>query len=146
MIQQFQHRGMNYNDSQYVVNKLVQYEDIFVHFMLVEEIGLSLPDENDGASISDALSMFLSYSLMGSIPVILYILGFQKINETDLFIISSFVSGILLAVLGAIKGNLASTSWFLSIIETVGVTALHAMVAYACAYTLKDLLVDYFST
>ena len=77
---------MSRGDAEVVVNKMAQYEDMFVTVMVNEELGFGLPDDDDGFLLKDAFVMCLSYLAFGSLPLALYFgAGFGKLDaETTL--------------------------------------------------------------
>lgn len=134
---------MSHQDAQMVVGKFAIYEDIFVNFLLVEELGMNLPDEDDGASLSDAFVMLLSYAIFGVIPVLVYLLGVYIQNSDHLFMIASAASGVILMILGSVKSSFSSSYWLYTAVETVFTTAVCAGVAYFLAFSLSEALSEY---
>ena len=82
MVQKFEARGMSRVDAEIVVNKMAQYEDLFVTIMINEELGFGLPDDDDGFLLKDAFVMCLSYLAFGSIPVgLFFVAGLYKVDS-----------------------------------------------------------------
>jgi len=143
MSRRLERKGMSRQDAQLVVSKFALYEDIFVNFLLVEELGMNLPDEDDGASISDAFVMLISYAVFGLIPVLVYLIGLFVPSIGHLFLISTVVCVSLLTVLGSIKSSFSSSYWLYTAAETIFTTLLCAGVAYFLAYSLGEVLREY---
>lgn len=106
MIVLFHQRGMGLADAESVVKKMAEYEDFFIDLMVTEELGLTLPDEDEASLLKDALAMFLSFLLFGSFPLVPFFLGPFDFMSMDNLILAAFVcTGISLFSLGAFKST-----------------------------------------
>ena len=140
MIVRFQEKGLSRSDSELVVSKIAQCENLFVHFKVTEELGLQLPEDNDAFLLADAFIMFCSYAIFGSLPLVVYFLGLLNIlTDQDIFVISFLFTCLLLLALGIAKSFYTSISWFSSGLETI-------MMGISCAsasYAVGTLIVSY---
>jgi vacuolar iron transporter family protein len=144
MVSKLEMKGMSRSDAELVVGKFALYEDVFVNFLLVEELGMNLPDEDDGASLLDAFVMLIAYAIFGSIPVGIFAMGIKFGDKEDtLFLASTIVTTVLLAVLGSVKSTFSSSNWIFTAAETLFTTSLCALAAYSLAYAIADLLGEY---
>ena len=85
MVMRFIARGMGKVDAELCVAKMAQYETFFVNLMVTEELGLRLPDDDDGKLLTDAFLMTVSFGLFGSLPLVVYFFGsFQYRFITEL--------------------------------------------------------------
>lgn len=106
MIVLFNQRGMGLSDSEIVVKKMAEYEDFFIDLMVTEELGLTLPDEDEASLLKDAFAMFVSFLLFGTFPLVPFFLGPFDIVSLDHLIIAAFLcTAISLFCLGAFKST-----------------------------------------
>ena len=142
MMDTFVSRGMNSTDAEMVTSRMAKYEKFFVHLMVTEHLGLQLPSDDDASLLQDAFVMFLCFTGIGSIPLLLFMLGPLKVlSNHDMFIYSSIITVILLFVLGASKSNFSSVSWFVSGFETMCIGTVCAAFAYGVGRIVSVLLV-----
>lgn len=142
MVDTFVSRGMNSTDAEMVTSRMAKYEKFFVHLMVTEHLGLQLPSDDDASLLQDAFVMFLSFTGIGSIPLLLFMLGpFKILSNHDMFIYSSMLTVIVLFVLGASKSNFSSVSWFVSGFETMCIGSVCAAFAYGVGRIVSLLLV-----
>ena len=47
MVEIFEHRGLSHDDAVTVINIMSKYKDFFIDIMMVEELGLRVPDTKD---------------------------------------------------------------------------------------------------
>lgn len=106
MIVLFNQRGMGLADAEIVVKKMAEYEDFFIDLMVTEELGLSLPDEDEASLLKDAFAMFISFLLFGTFPLLPFFLGPFDILNLDSLIVAAFLcTGVSLFSLGAFKST-----------------------------------------
>jgi len=132
MVNRFEQRGMARRDAEIVVGKMAQYESFFVGQMVSEELGLQPPDNDDGELLTDAFVMFVSYSLFGALPILVYCIGgFMKvIPEQSMFPISAAFSLVVLSCLGIMKSFFSSSHWFYCFLESLILGGLVAAISY----------------
>jgi VIT1/CCC1 family predicted Fe2+/Mn2+ transporter len=100
----------------------------WVEFMLRFELGLERPDPKR-APIS-AMTIAVSYIVGGLIPLVPYILGLA-VHEALVY--SVILTGIALAIFGAVKGRLTGINVFKSASQTVFVGGMAAGAAFYLA-------------
>lgn len=106
MVVLFHQRGMGKEDAELVVRKMAEYEDFFIDLMVTEELGLSLPDEDEASLLKDAFAMFISFLLFGTFPLLPFFLGPFDVMELDNLICVAFIcTGVALFLLGAFKSS-----------------------------------------
>ena len=131
MIRRFQSRGMALRDAESVVQKIAQYENIFVGLMLSEELGLQLSYEDDAMLLTDAFVMFLAYVCMGVIPLLSFAAGpLNILSEDSQYFVSATGSLVILFILGSLKSKFGSGSWFCCGVESAVLGAICAIIAY----------------
>jgi len=143
MIARLEGRGMTLQDAELVVNKFASYQDVFVNFLLIEELGMNLPDEDEGATITDAAIMLISYAFFGILPFAIHatrLITTTSLLDTEdkLYIASCLYTGVVVCILGGLKGNYSSSIWLYTAFETLVLTAVCGGAAYSLAYFLEN--------
>ena len=86
------------------------------------------------------LSTYLAFIIMGFIPILIYVVDlFYQLN-TDLFILSSMLTGIVFAIIGGMKAYVTKTSITKGILQTVVLGVIAALVAYYVGDILEQLI------
>jgi vacuolar iron transporter family protein len=111
-----------------VTNAIAANQKRWVDFMMRFELGLERPNPRR-APIS-ALTIALSYIVGGLIPLAPYILGLDLHRA---LICSVIVTGIALAIFGAVKGRLTGINMIKSAIQTTLVGGVAAAAAFYLA-------------
>ena len=140
MVMRFIARGMGKVDAELCVAKMAQYETFFVNLMVTEELGLRLPDNDDGKLLTDAFLMTISFGIFGSLPLAVYIFElfqYSFITELSMFYASGLVATVLMFILGSMKCFFSTVFWIYSGIETVAL----ALVASGLAYVLGSIVI-----
>jgi hypothetical protein len=142
MIQKFEFRGMNRADAELVVNKMAQYEELFVTVMVNEELGFGVPDDDDGFLLKDAFVMSACYLGFGAMPIAVYFAaGAGGVDPESTLALASLVSATGLFVLGAVKSSFhSSVPWVYSGLEAVLPGCTCAGVAYALSRLVAGIL------
>jgi VIT1/CCC1 family predicted Fe2+/Mn2+ transporter len=106
VVEIFIKRGMEQADAEHIVPILARYEDIFVNFMVSEELGLQVPKNSHMDLAVNSLMMFLSFVFFGFFPLIPYLLGsLHLISSKEMIQISICCTAFALFLLGAIKST-----------------------------------------
>ena len=71
MVEIYESRGMSRKDAEIVMRICAKYEDLFVNMMLVDELGLEVPD--DESPWKDGAVTFLSFCFFGFFPLLAYV-------------------------------------------------------------------------
>lgn len=119
-------------DAEAVVNKIALYENCFVNLMVSEELGLSIPqEENDSALLTDAMIMLFSFGGFGLFTLIPF--GFVAeglIIPEDGYIAFVVWSIVIVGIFGASKSAFSNSSAMTMILESVMLSGSCAAVAY----------------
>ena len=108
LIELFISKGMSHPDAEVVVNKLSNYESLFVNLMITEGKGLVIPQDTEFDLCKDALVMFLSFAIFGSLPLIgMYAATYFDSSRHLNYAIALFIAVILMVIFGLVK----STFW-----------------------------------
>lgn len=131
----FADMGFNAQEQEVAVKRITVNKDVWLKFMVQEEIGISpgLIDNPFEIGFISAGSF-----LIGSLPAILPIILFDNVKQA---LIASFVSVLFfLFVLGMLKSRITKLHWFLSGIETLFIGAISC----GTGFFLGRVVVGYF--
>jgi VIT1/CCC1 family predicted Fe2+/Mn2+ transporter len=96
-------RGMTAADAESVVGVMSKYKNFFLDVMMVEELGLMPPDENDSPA-KNGLVTFAAFVIFGVIPLLPFVLmGTTKASDQVNFVAACFLTGFTMLALGAAK-------------------------------------------
>lgn len=111
-----------------VVEVITSDKDVWVDTMMKEELEMT----KDGRSpFSTALATFLSFNLIGLIPLIVYIMAvFTDIETSLLFPISCVGTAIAMALVGYLRGVVTEINPWKSVFQTLLLGGLAAFLAY----------------
>ena len=110
MVDLYMEKGMTEEDAKTVVAIISKDPDMFVEFMLVDELGLNPEDEN-GSPEKQGLVMFFSFLMFGAVPLIAYIIARLADSSSDggldaNFAISCAMTALTLFILGLFKAHI----------------------------------------
>ena len=83
---------------------------------------------------------YLSFLLVGTIPLIIYVYDFFIKLPFNLFTISCFLTAFAFIIIGWLKSYLNQTSLLKGIVETLALGTLAALVAYFAGQWLESLI------
>ena len=121
-----------------VVEVITADKDRWVDVMMTDELGM-LKDGRSPLAIGGMT--YLSFMLMGIIPLMTYTWDFFTPFPADLFLSSCLLTGVAFVLVGYLKSAVTETHPVRSILETV----LLGTSAAALAYIVGDLLEKLFS-
>lgn len=91
--------------------------------------------------IKGALSTFISFALIGFIPLIAYTFSpIFKLSENTAFISASIATLTALFIVGATKSKFSTKHWLTSGMETLIIGGLAATIAYLVGYLLQTII------
>lgn len=139
-------RGMSREDAQTVISTMAKYHDFFVDIMMVEELGLFVPEPDAHCeAIKDGFLMFLAFVFFGSMPLLGYIIFPMVVPPEyalpqNLFLVACFVTGATLFCLGATKAKFVNGNPVRLGAETLALGALCAFCAYSAGVLLSSYM------
>ncbi len=99
------------------------------------------PKPNRSWSIKRALVTFLSFIVIGALPLVAYIVAEIVSPDTDsTFIRSAVVTVIAFAFIGLVKARVTSTSYLKSIFGTVAIGSTAAGISFYIGYFVEKLI------
>ena len=120
-----------------VVEVICKDKDRWVDVMMKEELGMI--KEHKSPLLMGATT-YISFVLVGTIPLLVYVLDYTNGFKGELFMTASILTGIAFAVIGFLKSYVTNVSRIKGVAETVLLGALAASVAYFVGDLLEKLL------
>ncbi|MDX5339935.1 MAG: VIT1/CCC1 transporter family protein [Cyclobacteriaceae bacterium] len=120
-----------------IVDHICSDKDLWVAEMMKDELGM-MRDSKSPFKIG--LATLVSFILVGFIPLMVYLWNFFFPMEINTFFWTSLLTGLAFLIVGWLKGIVNQTSTLRSILETVALGLLAAIVAYY----VGDLLESFF--
>lgn len=137
MIEIYMEKGMTEEDATSIMDIVSKYNKAWVDIMMVEELGII---EDNESPLKNAIVTFISFSIFGFVPLIIYIISsFVQVDDHLSFTIASILTGLTLFILGALKVKLTAKNWFLSGLEMLTVGGITALAAYEIGVLLSGL-------
>lgn len=124
-------KGFEGEDLETVVDIVTADEDRWVDTMLAEEYGLPLEIRSAWTA---SLVTFTSFVLCGSVPLLAWLFGAGRP-----FIMSVVLTGATFFVIGSVRSQWSVRPWWLSGLETLGVGAIAAGMAWGIGVLLRGL-------
>ncbi|SIT77571.1 VIT1/CCC1 transporter family protein [Pontibacter indicus] len=121
-----------------VVEVITSDKDVWVDTMMKEELEMT---KDDKTPVKTASVTFISFVLVGSIPLLAYIFSGSGsgIGGSELFLYSSILTGIALTLVGALKSVVTERNMLAGIAETLLLGGLAASLAYFVGDVLEQV-------
>ncbi|MEQ9167865.1 MAG: VIT1/CCC1 transporter family protein [Fulvivirga sp.] len=121
-----------------VVEVITSDKEVWVDTMMKEELEMTKDEKTPSKT---AFATFLSFNLVGIIPLLAYIFAqFMDLNRDNLFLISCLSTAAALMFVGFLKSKVTEKSFLKGIMETL---ILGGMAAFL-AYYVGEVLASYF--
>ncbi|MAE42676.1 hypothetical protein CMO93_02805 [Candidatus Woesearchaeota archaeon] len=133
----FRKKGFKGKDLEKAVKTVTSDKKVWVDTMMIDELNLI---EDDTSPFKKGLVTFISFGLIGAIPLIPYFLSFfsETIKEI-VFPLSVIMTFIAFFFIGSAKIYITDKNWFKSGLETLLVGGAAAVIAYSIGYLLRGL-------
>lgn len=139
MIEIYVEKGMSQEDAETIIHTYAKYKDLYVDLMMVQELGIMPPDDDDNPAMNGAVT-FGSFLFFGSVPLWAYVI-FYAIDENDtniIFPVACALTAFAILALGVVKAKILR--------QPVGAAAggmllngtFAAVAAYAIGYALEQ--------
>lgn len=133
----FSEKGFSGKQLDDAVEIITSNQDVWVDTMMKDEFGIF---EDQTSPLKSALVTFLSFNLIGFIPLLAYVLSyFSDSFRSNTFTLSIILTSIAFFIVGSVKGRIVSTSWLYSGLETLLIGGVAAIIAYYVGYLLRGL-------
>lgn len=120
-----------------VVEVIVSDKDRWVDVMMVEELGML---EETRSAFSIGFVTYISFILIGIIPLIIYVVDFINPLDSNLFFIASVLTALGFIFIGWMKTYITKTSPIKGILETLLLGGIAALVSYYVGDLLEGLI------
>jgi len=120
-----------------IVKVVTSDKDRWVDVMMKDELEMI---KEDTSPFMRGLFTFISFLIIGFIPMIVYVVDYVNHLEINLFFWCSVLTGIGFGVVGLLKSYLTKTSKFKGVAETILLGAAAAAVAYYVGDFLEGIL------
>lgn len=142
MVELYIKRGMTDADAENVVAIMSKYKNFFLDVMMVEELGLMPPDEDDSPAKAGFVT-FASFIVFGFIPLLPFVLGkaTQASKEVN-FVVACVLTACTMLALGAAKAKFTKQSMVRSAALMLLNGSLAALAAYFVSWGISLMLSD----
>ena len=120
-----------------VVETITADKDRWVDVMMKEELEMA---EENKSPFAMGLITFLSFLLMGFVPLIIYVVDYLREIDVQLFTVSSILTGFTFMGIGYLKGLVTNTPKLRSILETLILGGAAATLSYFVGDFLEQLI------
>ncbi len=133
----FAAKGFTGEDLERAVKTITSDVDRWVDTMLTDELGVALQGPNPYRA---AWSTFIAFVVIGSLPLLVFIyeVAFDVVIPAA-FAWSSLMTGVAFFIIGAIKSRFIGHKWWTSGLETLGIGAIAAGLAFAVGVLLRGV-------
>lgn len=133
MIDIYKKKGVNEADAKQILVPMMKYTDLFLHHMMVLELGLQTPDEDENP-VKNGLVTFGSFVAFGSVPMWVYLViwGTSYTDEQGAFGIACGFTALTMFLLGATQARLTRQP----ILKTGSLLMMNGCIAAAAAYLI----------
>ena len=133
----FSQKGFSGQQLDDAVEIITSNQDIWIDTMMKDEFGIF---EDHTSPIKSALATFLSFNVIGVIPLLAYVLSyFSNSLRGNTFTLSVILTSVAFFIVGSIKGRIVGVRWFFSGFETLLIGGAAAVIAYYVGYLLRGL-------
>ena len=134
----FQNKGFEGELLEQVVEVITADKDRWVDVMMKEELGMM---EESKSPFMMGLMTFISFILVGLIPLLVYVWDYFSKIDGNLFMIAAILTSIGFIIIGFLKTYVTETNRWVGVLETLLLGALAAGVAYFVGDILEKMIV-----
>lgn len=120
-----------------VVDVITADRDRWVDVMMKEELEMA---EESRSPIIIGTVTYISFILVGLIPLLIYVWDYVGSVSGDLFVWSSVLTGIGFMIIGILKTSVTQTKVWRGVLETLVLGAIAALVSYFVGDLLGQLI------
>lgn len=137
IVEIYKGKGFEGELLQKVVDVIVSDRDRWVAEMMKNELNM-IKDSKSPLKIG--LATLISFIVVGFIPLVIYVYDFLNETAIDQFLWTSLFTGVAFLVVGWLKSYVNQTNIFKSVIETLALGFVAALVAYFVGDFLETLI------
>lgn len=133
----YQENGFEGDTLDKIVNIITSDRDRWVNVRMKEDYGLS-PDEKSPWKIG--MVTYVSFILIGIIPLVVYLLDFLQPVRADLFLLASILTATGFTIIGILKSAITQSGLLRNISETLILGTAAALVSYMVGDWLEKII------
>jgi len=122
-----------------VVDQITSNKDLWVAEMMKDELNLM---EETKSPFKIGLATFISFIIVGFIPLLVYLWTFFNPSSINVFLWTSILTSIAFIIVGWMKSNINQTPRIKSISETLALGLLAAIVAFYVGDILEKFFIQ----
>lgn len=134
----FKDKGFEGSLLQQVVDTIVADKDRWVDTMMREELELT---PNSKSPVSMGVMTFLSFNIIGLVPLSIYLFDFAISPLDNLFLNTCLLTALSFVFIGVLKSYVTGSNMLNSILETIGLGAAAAVLAYYTGSFLEQWII-----
>jgi len=123
----YQEKGFEGELLEQVVQVIIADDDRWVDVMMKEELGMI---ESNKSPFAIGAITFISFVVLGFVPLLIYVLDYVKKQDVNLLIWSSVLTLVAFGVIGYLKGVVNHKNKLISTTTTILMGVVAALVAY----------------
>lgn len=120
-----------------IVNFTIEEEERWVTTLLTEDLELY---EESKSPIAIGITTYISFILIGLIPLSIYVWDYFYTSHINLFLWSTSLTAMGFILIGVLKSYVSDTNTFKSVFETLILGAIAALVSYYVGDLLENFL------
>lgn len=133
----YREKGFEGDLLEQIVEVITKDKDRWVDVMMKEELGMI---KEVRSSFKIGLFTFISFVVVGLIPLLIYIIDLINDIDSNLFLIASILTGIAFVVIGVMKALFNQTHILKAVSETLFLGAVAATVSYFVGDWIESLI------
>lgn len=143
MIELYEGKGFSTEDATTIISTMANNYEFFVNHMMVEELGMMSPDDEDPTPLQQGGVMFASFMCFGFIPLLAYVAFSSVTDDIDLlFGLACALTAVALFGLGAFSSRFNSSSWYSQGFWVLGNGITASSVAYGIGAGVASIVGD----
>jgi VIT1/CCC1 family predicted Fe2+/Mn2+ transporter len=133
----YQEKGFEGELLEQVVQVIIADDDRWVDVMMKEELGMI---ESNKSPFKIGAITFISFIVLGFVPLLIYVLDYFNKQETNLLLWSSMLTLVAFGIIGYLKGVVNHKNKLSSTLVTILMGIVAALVAYYIGDFLEGLV------
>jgi vacuolar iron transporter family protein len=133
----YREKGFEGETLEKIVQVITADKERWVNVMMKEELGMTLEEKSP---LRIGTVTYISFLLIGFIPLLIYVWDYITPLKSNLFLLSSLLTGTGFIIIGTLKSYITQTSILRGIFETLLLGIIAALVAYYVGSWLESLI------
>ena len=139
MVELYVEKGISKPDAETIIGTMAKYPDFFVDHMMVEELGLISPDEDENP-LKGSIVIFVSFLVFGLVPLLSYVAFSSVLEKNGLFGMAIGLTIVALFALGAFSSRFAASPWWRQGLFVMANGGTAAGVAYLVSWLMTKIV------